>query len=83
MEWENQSLQVNTYKIADDNYVYAMFKLGQFYTLVNIVLSIHNISIPGGTNLGDIVDKIAQHIDAARDVMEYQQDNDTLNIVIL
>jgi len=77
MEWEEHTLKVPTWKIAEDNYVYAMSKLGQFYTLANAISTIHNIE-PGAVNLVDIVGRITQHINAAGDVMEYNPKQDSV-----
>jgi len=77
MEWEEHTLKVPTWKIAEDNYVYAMSKLGQFYTLANAISTIHNIE-SDAIDLVDIVERITQHINAAGDVMEYNPNQDNI-----
>lgn len=83
MEWEEHErkvqLKVPTWKIADDNYVYAMSKLGQFYTLADAISTIHNIKLD--INLGDIVERITQHINVAGDVMQYNENQE--NVILM
>lgn len=82
MKWGEHKLEVPTYKISDCNYVYAMSKLGQFYTIANAVSTIHNIEQPNNVTMTDIVKKITRHINAAGDIMEYHKGNDAANNII-
>lgn len=82
VEWNNATdipasthqLQIKSYKIRDDNYIYAMSKLGQFYIVADAISTMQNIN----TGLSAVAKKIAKHIFAAGHDGSYDPNNDNI-----